>query len=149
MLWWPSSTGTETPEQELVYTAHLDHPKESANDNASGSAAILDIARSFQTLINEGKLQPPKRTLRFLWVPGLFGTMAYIDAHPEIQGPELGGNLLANLNLDVVGTDLELLHSRMNVTWTPQSISSALTDVVAHMARYVDSMEQDDSDGAQ
>lgn len=135
-------TGTETPEQELVYTAHLDHPKESANDNASGSAAILDIARSFQTLINEGKLQPPKRTLRFLWVPGLFGTMAYIDAHPEIQGPELGGNLLANLNLDVVGTDLELLHSRMIVTWTPQSISSALTDVVAHMARYVDSIEK-------
>ena len=135
-------TGTETPEQELVYTAHLDHPKESANDNASGSAAILDIARSFQTLINEGKLQPPKRTLRFLWVPGLFGTMAYIDAHPEVQGPELGGNFLANLNLDVVGTDLELLHSRMNVTWTPQSISSVLTDVVAHMAQYVDSIEK-------
>jgi hypothetical protein len=140
-------TGTETPEQELVYTAHLDHPKESANDNASGSAAVLDIARSFQTLINEGKLQPPKRTLRFLWVPGLFGTMAYIDAHPEIQGPELGGDVLANLNLDVVGTDLELLHSRMNVTWTPQSISSALTDVVAHMARYVDGMEEKNSAG--
>ena len=135
-------TGTETPEQELIYTAHLDHPKESANDNASGSAAILDIARSFQTLITEGKLQPPKRTLRFLWVPGLFGTMAYIDAHPEIRGPELGGNLLANLNLDVVGTDLELLHSRMNVSWTPQSISSALTDVVARMAQYVDSIEK-------
>ena len=136
-------TGTETRERELVYTAHLDHPEESANDNASGSAAVLDIARSLQTLINEGKLQPPKRTLRFLWVPGLFGTMAYIDAHPEIQGPELGGDVLANLNLDVVGTDLELLHSRLNVTWTPQSISSALTDVVAHMARYVDGMEKE------
>ena len=132
--------GTERPRQELLYTAHLDLPKESANDNASGSAAILDIARSFQALISEGKLTPPKRTLRFLWVPGFYGTMAYIDAHPEIQGPELGGNFLGNLNLDVVGSNLELLHSRMNVTWTPQSISSALTDVVVRMVEYVDTL---------
>ena len=138
--------GTESPEQALVYTAHLDQPKESANDNASGSAAILDIARTLQTLIEEGKLPPPKRTLRFLWVPSLFGTMAYIDAHTEIRGPELGGDVLANLNLDMVGTNLELLHSRMNITWTPQSISSALTDVVVRMAEYVDSIGRVNTD---
>ncbi len=139
-------SGTESPQQSLVYTAHLDQPKESANDNASGSAAILDIARTLQSLIEEGKLPPPKLTLRFLWVPSLFGTMAYIDAHPEIRGPELGGAVLANLNLDMVGTNLELLHSRMNITWTPQSISSALTDVVARMAAYVDSIGRVNTD---
>ena len=32
--------GTEKPDEELVFSAHLDHPKESANDNASGSGAI-------------------------------------------------------------------------------------------------------------
>ncbi|MFQ5929896.1 MAG: DUF4910 domain-containing protein [Acidobacteriota bacterium] len=133
--------GSERPEQELIYTAHLDHPKESANDNASGSAAILDIARSLKGLINEGKLPPPRRTLRFLWVPEFFGTMAYMEAHPELKGPELGGSVLANLNLDMVGENLELLHSRMNITWTPQSISSALTDVAARMAEYVDTIE--------
>ncbi len=133
--------GGERPEQELLYTAHLDHPKESANDNASGSAAILDIARTFKTLINQGRLPRPRRTLRFLWVPELYGTMAYVDAHPELQGPERGGNFLANLNLDMVGENLELLHSRMNITWPPASISSALSDVVPVMAQYVDSAD--------
>jgi len=36
--------GSEFPEDELVFSAHLDHPKESANDNSSGSAALIDIA---------------------------------------------------------------------------------------------------------
>lgn len=133
--------GGENPEQELLYTAHLDHPKESANDNASGSAAILDIARTFKNLINQGQLPRPRRTLRFLWVPELYGTMAYVDAHPELQGPTLGGNFLANLNLDMVGENLELLHSQMSITWPPVSISSALSDVVPVMAEYVDRLD--------
>src|SRR5262249_48613167 len=40
--------GATHPEQELLFSAHLDHPKESANDNASGSGAILDIARGLR-----------------------------------------------------------------------------------------------------
>jgi aminopeptidase-like protein len=58
--------GSERPEEEPVVVAHLDHPKESANDNASGSAAILDMARSLKRLVDEGRLPPPERTLRFL-----------------------------------------------------------------------------------
>ncbi len=133
--------GGENPEQELLYTAHLDHPKESANDNASGSAAILDIARTFKNLINQGQLPRPRRTLRFLWVPELYGTMAYVDAHPELRGPTLGGNFLANLNLDMAGENLELLHSQMSITRPPVSISSALSDVVPVMAEYVERLD--------
>ena len=130
-----------TTEQELIYTAHLDHPKASANDNASGSAALLDMARTFKKLIAEGKLPRPKRGLRFLWVPEYYGTMAYIDAHPEVKGPELGGNFLGSLNLDMVGEHLELLHTRLNITWTPPSIAGVITDVTARMASYVDELE--------
>ncbi len=39
-----------------MFVAHLDHPKESANDNASGSAAILDIASALNDLIDSGRL---------------------------------------------------------------------------------------------
>lgn len=133
--------GSDKSEEEVVFVAHLDHPKESANDNASGSAALLDMARSFHNLIRQNRLAPPARTLRFLWVPEFFGTMAYVDAHPEFKGPRLGGKVLAGLNLDMVGENLELLHSRMNLTWTPASIAGALTDVVARTARQVDAME--------
>ena len=132
--------GSELPGEELVFSAHLDHPKESANDNASGSAAILDIARSLKALIDDGRLPRPQRSIRFIWVPEWFGTMAYIDAHPEMTGPALGGTFLANLNLDMVGENTELLHSKLILTRTPDSTPSVLNDVIANMAAMVDGM---------
>jgi hypothetical protein len=127
--------GAELPDEELVFAAHLDHPKESANDNASGSAAQVDMARALKALINEGRLSRPKRSLRFLWVPEWHGTMAYVDEHPEMVGPAQGGTYLAHINLDMVGEHLELLHSRMNLTSAPWSTPSALNDVVENMAQ--------------
>lgn len=133
--------GSESPDEELVFSAHLDHPKESANDNASGSAAILDIALTINELIESGRLPRPKRSLRFIWVPEWYGTMAYIDAHPEMTGPQMDGKFLANLNLDMVGENLELIHSKLNITRTPDSIPSVLNDVVANMAEMVARMD--------
>ena len=133
--------GTERPDEELVFSAHLDHPKECANDNASGSGAILDIARTLKELTANGRLPRPKRSFRFLWVPEWNGTMPYIDAHPELVGPALGGKFLANINMDMVGENLDLLHSEMGITRTPDSNPSALNDVVENMAHMVDGMD--------
>lgn len=133
--------GSENLEEELVFSAHLDHPKESANDNASGSAAILDIACTLKDLIDSGRLPWPKRTLRFLWVPEWNGTMAYIDNHPEMVGPARGGKCLANINMDMVGEHLELLHSKLILTRTPDSIPSVVNDVVENMAEMADRMD--------
>ncbi len=133
--------GSEHPEEELVFSAHLDHPKESANDNASGSGAILDIARTMNELISSGRLPKPKRTLRFIWVPEWNGTMAYIDGHPEFEGPELGGKWLANMNMDMVGENLELLHSQLILTRTPASLPSCVNDVVTNMTEMVDGLD--------
>ena len=132
---------SEKPEEELVLSAHLDHPKESANDNASGSAAILDMARVFKQLTDSGRLPKLKRSLRFVWVPEWNGMMPYIDAHPELVGPELGGKFLGNVNLDMVGENQELLHSMMIITKTPGSLPSVINDVVENMAQMVDGMD--------
>ncbi|MCH7783633.1 DUF4910 domain-containing protein [candidate division KSB1 bacterium] len=133
--------GSEFPDEELVYSAHLDHPKESANDNASGSAAILDMARALNELIENGRLERPKRSLRFIWVPEYYGTMAYVDAHPEMVGPEYGGSFLANINMDMVGENQEIIHTQMYSTRTPSSIPSVLNDVVANMVEMVSNMD--------
>lgn len=129
--------GSERPEEHLVFSAHLDHPKESANDNASGSAALMDIARTLRRLIDTGRLPAPKRSLLFLWVPEHNGTMAYIDGHPEMVGPALGGSYLANLNLDMVGENLELLHSKMIITGNPDSLPTVFDAVLVEMAAAV------------
>ncbi|MFH0992492.1 MAG: DUF4910 domain-containing protein [bacterium] len=133
--------GSEKSDEEVLLTAHLDHPKESANDNASGSAALLDIARSLNTLIKEKRLPQPKRSFRFLWVPEFNGSIAYIDGHPEIAGPERGGKCLAGINMDMVGENEELTHSAMVITRTPPSLPSVINVVVENMAQMVDGME--------
>jgi len=132
--------GSEKPDEVLVFSAHLDHPKESANDNASGSGALLDIARGLSRLIKDHKLPQPRRTLRFMWVPEWYGTMAYIDAHPELKGPPMGGTVLANMNMDMVGENLEQLHSQLIITRNPLSVPDVLDIVVRDMAQMVGNM---------
>ena len=103
--------GTEHPEREVLISGHLDHPKWSANDNASGSGAMMEAARTLQKLIAEKKLAPPKITIHFMWVPEYFGTLAYVSHHKELKfcgnfyQPEPNGPqcVLANINLDMVG----------------------------------------------
>lgn len=133
--------GSTQPEEVLVFSAHLDHPKESANDNASGSGALLDMARTLHDLIKSGRMERPKRSILFLWVPEFYGTMAYIDAHPEMVGRPMGGDYLGNINLDMVGEHLELLHSTMMIRSTPTSNPSVLNDVVAHMTSSLDQLD--------
>lgn len=132
--------GTDPGAGELVFSGHLDHPKESANDNGSGSAAMMDMAITLRDLIQEGRLPRPRRTLRFLWVPEFYGMMAYLDAHPELAGPALGGTTLGNLNLDMVGENLEVIHTKMILTRTPASIPSVVNDVVENVAAMVRGM---------
>jgi hypothetical protein len=132
--------GSERPDEVLVVTGHLDHPKESANDNASGSGAMMDMAITLKSLIDQGHLPQPKRSIRFIWVPEFYGTMAYVDAHPEMVGPALGGSFLGNINMDMVGENLEMIHTKMILTRTPASIPSVLNDVVENMAAMVSRM---------
>ncbi len=73
--------GTAAGGEEVVISAHLDHHKPGANDNASGSAAILEMARTMRNLIEAKRLPPPQRTIRFLWVPEYSGTWAWFSRH--------------------------------------------------------------------
>jgi aminopeptidase-like protein len=58
--------------------------KQGANDNASGCAAILETARVIKKLADEGKTPPLKRSIRFLFVPEISGTIAYLKKYPEL-----------------------------------------------------------------
>jgi aminopeptidase YwaD len=122
--------GTETPNEEVVVTAHLDHPKWSANDNASGSAAMLEIVRTLQSLIASKKLAAPRKTIHFIWVPEYFGTVAYLTNHPEVtscaDAAATSGCVVANINMDMVGEDTVKTNGRFYVTRAPMSVPSFL-----------------------
>lgn len=117
--------GNLKPNEEIFLVAHLCHPKPSANDNASGSGLLLEIARTIQRLIESGKVERPARTIRFLWVPETFGTIAFLYHHED-----LASKLVAGINLDMVGQNQELCKSTLNLDKTPDSNPSYLNDYV-------------------
>jgi aminopeptidase YwaD len=62
----------------------------------------MEAARALHTLIASGALPKPRRAIRFLWMPEMTGTYAYLAAH-EADLPRI----VAGLNLDMVGEDQE------------------------------------------
>ncbi|WP_026695094.1 DUF4910 domain-containing protein [Peribacillus kribbensis] len=86
--------------EEILLVSHLCHPYPGGQDNASGPGTLMEIMRSLTKLITTGKLQKPELGIRFLMMPEMYGTCAYLDQHPE-RIP----NTIAALNLDMVGAD--------------------------------------------
>ncbi len=100
--------GTKMPEEVLVISAHLDHVGmdgegnvfNGADDDGSGTVAILEIAEAFQQAVKDGK--GPKRSILFLHVTGeekgLYGSKYY--AENPVYPLE---NTIADLNIDMIG----------------------------------------------
>lgn len=92
-------------EQVLVISAHMDHSgisrgrpdRNGANDNASGVAVLLELAKTF------GKLDPqqrPHRSIIFLATSGahFWGSTYWIEANADANLA-----VAANINLDMLG----------------------------------------------
>lgn len=104
---WAYIEGTEKPDEVLVISAHYDHLGVllnqiyfGADDNASGTVSLMEMARIFQYAYNKGI--KPKRSILFLHVSGeefgLFGSKYYVE-NPALPL----SNTIANLNIDMVG----------------------------------------------
>lgn len=100
--------GSEIPEEVLIISAHYDHVGmqygqiyNGADDNGSGSVAILEIAEAFKQAEKDGF--NPKRSVLFLHVTGeergLLGSKYYTDTQPVFPLE----NTIANLNIDMIG----------------------------------------------
>ena len=127
--------GTRFPEQEVIIMGHLDHYKPGANDNASGSAGMIEIARTFITLIKEAKINPPLRTIRFLWLPELHGAMAYASKFTDI-----GKRGLAGINLDMIAENYEKCRGFLLMTEPPFSAPGFTAVVIEDMLNWVDGL---------
>ncbi len=114
--------------EEVVVVAHLCHPQPSANDNASGCAAALELARTLQRLMEGGKLPQPRRGIRLLWVPEMTGTYAYLATHEQ----EIS-RMVAGVNLDMVGQNQNLCGSVFIIERPPASMASFTADLLERM----------------
>jgi len=100
--------GSEKPEEIVVISAHLDHEGvkngivyNGADDDGSGTVAMLEIAEAFQIAAKAGK--GPKRSILFLHVTGeekgLLGSKYYTDVDPIFPLE----NTVCDLNIDMIG----------------------------------------------
>ncbi len=135
--------GADLAAEEIVYSCHLCHQKPGANDNASGAAAILEVARTLMTLIGRGEIEKPRRTIRFIWPPEITGTVAYFAMHPDIVR-----RMKAVIHLDMVGGDHSITKAVLHTTHTPASIPSCLNGVADVFTEYVIAGSQKAAAGA-
>lgn len=103
----------------IVYSAHADHigagtntVNPGADDDASGCAAVLSIARAFSALEKK-----PARSVLFLWVSGeeigLYGSRSYVNS-PLVPLE----NTIVNLNMDMIGRVKEAADSTSETPMT-------------------------------
>lgn len=116
--------GSDPSAGEVVLTAHLCHQSAGANDNASGSAAILEVARTLNRAIQAGAIARPRLTIRFLWTPEIAGSQAWLARHPELAGRIVGG-----IHMDMVGALLAATHSTFHLSRTAQTQPHILNDI--------------------
>ena len=99
--------GTEKPDEIVVISAHLDHEGikdgkiyNGADDDGSGTVALLEIAEAFKMAADNGK--GPKRSILFLHVTGeekgLLGSKYYTE-NPLFPM----ANTVCDLNIDMIG----------------------------------------------
>ncbi|HEU0134798.1 MAG TPA: M28 family peptidase, partial [Allosphingosinicella sp.] len=119
--------------KEILFSCHLDHPSPGANDNASGCSGILEIARTFQRLIAQGRLPQPQRTLRFIWPCEIECTIALLNAKPEFAR-----RTLATIHLDMIGGNTEVTKGTLGVEGSPPSLPSFVSGLAFATARWVD-----------
>ncbi|MGD2123751.1 MAG: M28 family peptidase [Gemmatimonadota bacterium] len=126
--------GTDPDAGEIILTAHLfeGYTKQGANDNKSGSAVILEVARVLNTLIDEGRIPRPKRTIRFLWGPEYSGTGPWVREHKDLME-----KTLANINMDMVGEWLTKNKAYMRLMRTTYGQAHFINDVMENYYRYV------------
>ena len=118
-------------QQQIAFTCHLDHPRPGANDNASGCATILEVARTYAHLIAQGKLARPRRTMHFFWPPEIEGSTILLNARPD-----LAKQIVADIHMDMVGGGPRT-KAVFHVTRSPASLPNFVNDVAEAFAAFV------------
>jgi aminopeptidase YwaD len=114
----------------LVY-AHT-NSRTSGGNNLSGIGCTLEMARELSGLIQSGQLPRPRRTIRFMWGPEHFGMIAHFHAHPDDIS-----NLLAMINVDMIGFNQQLTKAVFHLYRAPYSRPTFLDDIVEELLEKV------------
>jgi Zn-dependent M28 family amino/carboxypeptidase len=118
---WAFIEGSEKPDEIIVISAHYDHIGvingeiyNGADDDGSGTVALLEIAQAFAKAKKEGN--GPKRSILFLHVTGeehgLLGSKFYVE-NPLFPLSKT----ITNINIDMIGRHDALHNNSSNYVY--------------------------------
>lgn len=124
--------GTTHRDQQIVLTAHLQEEQGSANDDGSGCGNLLELARTFNKLIREKKIERPKRDIRFWWTDEIYSEYRYFGDNPAETK-----KILANVHQDMTGADQALGSRVQHLIFAPHSRTSYLDAIFESIGTYL------------
>ncbi len=116
----------------ILFSAHLCHPKPGANDNASGSAMLIELAKILNRLYDESF----RFGFAFLWIPEHFGTQAFIEKYADLS------KYYTVINLDMVGGSEDRGGSTIMIVRTPLSHFSTVSGLIEYYIKEANSREK-------
>ena len=111
-------TGDAPACEEVMLCGHLYEP--GANDNATGCGALIELAATFNRLINEGAIRRPRRGIRVVLGFECAGQMGYAVSHLDRVA-----RTVASINMDMVGAAAHDL-STLRLWYSPASNYSCM-----------------------
>jgi Zn-dependent M28 family amino/carboxypeptidase len=146
---WAFIEGSEKPNEVLVISAHYDHVGvkngdiyNGADDDGSGTVALLEIAEAFQIAKKSG--HGPKRSILFLHVTGeehgLLGS-SYYSENPLFPM----ANTITDINIDMIGRRDEAHANTNNYVYVigANRLSSDLDNITAEANKKYVQMDLD------
>lgn len=92
--------GSKYPEERFVFSAHVQEP--GANDNASGVAALAEVASVSARLLRSEQINP-ERTITYLFGDEIVSTRRYIQ-----EDEKRASSIKWGMSLDMVGQNTEI-----------------------------------------
>ena len=124
--------GTSIHDQQIILTAHLQEEQGSANDDGSGCGNLLELARTFNKLIADGKMPRPARDIRFWWTDEIYSEYRYFQDNP--LEPK---KFLANVHQDMTGANQALGSRVQHLIFAPHSRTSYLDAIFESIGTYL------------
>ncbi len=119
---YPYVTGVipGTGSEEVLTLGHSS--EQGAEDNATGVAAMLESLATLNRLITSGKLPRPKRSIRLFIMGELYGSMHYIETHPDRMR-----HTVAALTMDTPAASYDLAGTEYTFYMNPH-VAKSYTD---------------------
>ena len=112
------------PGEEVLTLGHTS--EQGAHDNATGVSAMVEAVATLKRLIDTGKLPRPRRSIRVLLMPELYGSLSYISANPARMRNDGCGHdgRHAGRAYDLAGTEYTLyMNPHVAKSWTDALIA--------------------------